>query len=211
MDLSVSILGIKDKLKEKIDILNKTNIAYLHIDIMDGIFVPNVQDNIELLKQSLVDNSKKIDVHLMTEDVSKYINIYKTINPEYITFHYEISDSIDRIINLVKGNNIKVGLAIKPNTSISAILTYIDKVDLILVMSVEPGKGGQKYLEGSTNKINELYEIRNKYNYHFKIEVDGGINIDTISNVKKADMVVVGSYITNSDNYEEKINTIMGR
>ena len=78
-------------------------------------------------------------------------------------------------------------------------------------MSVEPGKGGQKYIENSTNKINELYELRQKYNNHFKIEVDGGINIDTISKVNKADMVVVGSYITNSDNYDEKINMIMER
>ena len=157
------------------------------------------------------DNKKRIDVHLMVEDVERYVNIYKNIHPEYITFHYEISDSIHRIINIIKGNNIKVGLAIKPNTDISALLSYMDKLDLILVMSVEPGKGGQKYLLKSIDKINELYEIRKKYRYNFKIEVDGGINNETISNVQKADMVVVGSYITNSSNYEERINTIMER
>ena len=208
MELAVSILGIKENLKEKIDELNKTKTSFLHIDIMDGKFVPNIHDNFVELEKSLKDNKKRIDVHLMVEDVERYVNIYKNIHPEYITFHYEISDSIHRIINIIKGNNIKVGLAIKPNTDISALLSYMDKLDLILVMSVEPGKGGQKYLLKSTDKINEL---RKKYHYNFKIEVDGGINNETISNVQKADMVVVGSYITNSSNYEERINTIMER
>lgn len=211
MELSVSILGIKENLKEKIDKLNETKADYLHLDIMDGLFVPNINDNIEELQKSLIDNSKKIDIHLMVSDVEKYINKYKVLSPDYISFHYEIDDSIDRIIKTIKDNNIKVGLVIKPNTDVSAILTYLSKIDLVLVMSVEPGKGGQKYIENSTSKINELYEIRQKYNYHFKIEVDGGINIDTISKVNKADMVVVGSYITNSDNYDEKINMIMER
>lgn len=211
MELAVSILGIKENLKEKIDELNKTKTSFLHIDIMDGKFVPNIHDNFVELEKSLKDNKKRIDVHLMVEDVERYVNIYKNIHPEYITFHYEISDSIHRIINIIKGNNIKVGLAIKPNTDISALLSYMDKLDLILIMSVEPGKGGQKYLLKSTDKINELYEIRKKYHYNFKIEVDGGINNETISNVQKADMVVVGSYITNSSNYEERINTIMER
>ena len=211
MELAVSILGIKENLKEKIDELNKTKASFLHIDIMDGMFVPNIHDNFVELEKSLKDNKKRIDVHLMVEDVERYVNIYKNIYPEYITFHYEISDSIHRIINIIKGNNIKVGLAIKPNTDISALLSYMDKLDLILVMSVEPGKGGQKYLVKSTDRINELYEIRKKYHYNFKIEVDGGINNETISNVQKADMVVVGSYITNSSNYEERINTIMER
>ena len=165
MELAVSILGIKENLKEKIDELNKTKASFLHIDIMDGKFVPNIHDNFLELEKSLKDNKKRIDVHLMVEDVERYVNIYKNIHPEYITFHYEISDSIHRIINIIKGNNIKVGLAIKPNTDISALLSYMDKLDLILVMSVEPGKGGQKYLLKSTDRINELYEIRKKYPY----------------------------------------------
>ena len=136
MELAVSILGIKENLKKKIDELNKTKASFLHIDIMDGMFVPNIHDNFVELEKSLKDNKKRIDVHLMVEDVERYVNIYKNIHPEYITFHYEISDSIDRIINIIKGNNIKVGLAIKPNTDISALLSYMDKLDLILVMMI---------------------------------------------------------------------------
>ena len=100
MELAVSILGIKENLKEKIDELNKTKTSFLHIDIMDGKFVPNIHDNFVELEKSLKDNKKRIDVHLMVEDVERYVNIYKNIHPEYITFHYEISDSIHRIIKL---------------------------------------------------------------------------------------------------------------
>ena len=210
MELAVSILGIKENLKEKIDELNKTKTSFLHVDIMDGKFVPNIHDNFVELEKSLKDNKKRIDVHLMVEDVERYVNIYKNIHPEYITFHYEISDSIHRIINIIKGNNIKVGLAIKPNTDISALLSYMDKLDLILVMSVEPGKGGQKYLLKSTDRINELYEIRKKYHYNFKIEVDGGINEKTARTVidAGANILVAGSYIINSDNFKDAIKKI---
>ena len=214
VEISTSILSVdSEKSMKTFYDLEIAHTDYFHIDVMDGKFV-EADTTAKMEKYSEYLNHITLiplDVHLMVEDVERYVNIYKNIHPEYITFHYEISDSIHRIINIIKGNNIKVGLAIKPNTDISALLSYMDKLDLILVMSVEPGKGGQKYLLKSTDRINELYEIRKKYHYNFKIEVDGGINKETISNVQKADMVVVGSYITNSSNYEERINTIMER
>ena len=144
-------------LQKEVKDLETAGIDSFHIDIMDGKFVPNIHDNFVELEKSLKDNKKRIDVHLMVEDVERYVNIYKNIHPEYITFHYEISDSIHRIINIIKGNNIKVGLAIKPNTDISALLSYMDKLDLILVMSVEPGKGGQKYLVKSALRL--IYKV----------------------------------------------------
>lgn len=209
MKISASYLSIKDNIGENIDKLTKCDIDYLHLDVMDGKFVSNKTMDFNDIKD--FNYNKPLDIHLMVNEVKDYIDIYKSLNPCFITFHYEISYDIMSLVMYLKENNIKVGLSIKPNTKVEAIIPYLPFVDLVLVMSVEPGKGGQKYIEESTNKINELYKIREKYNYHFKIEVDGGINIDTISNVKKTDMVVVGSYITNSNNYEEKINMIMER
>lgn len=200
--ISVSILGINE-IKEKLEEIDNTTCDYIHIDIMDGIFVPNkVEYNNEYRF------NKKIDIHLMVEDVEKYIEKYKILNPTYITFHFEINQNIKNIIEKIKENNIKVGISIKPNTDINLIKPYLNMIDLVLVMSVEPGFGGQKFIENSTNKINTLKKIREENNYKYLIEVDGGINIDTIDKVKNADIKVVGSYITNSQNYQEKIDTL---
>lgn len=208
MELSVSILGIKENLKEKIKELNKLNIDYLHLDIMDGKFVENVNDDYELLEKSLIDNKKKLDIHLMVKDVTDYVQKYKKLNPYLITFHYEVLENIDRIINLIKDNNIKVGISIKPLTDVSLLIPYLDKVDLVLVMTVEPGKGGQKLIEKTLEKIDDLIYLREKNNYHFKIEVDGGINDETIKKTYKSDISVVGSFITSSNNYKERINKL---
>lgn len=200
--ISVSILGINE-IKEKLEEIDNTTCDYIHIDIMDGIFVPNkVEYNNEYRF------NKKIDIHLMVEGVEKYIEKYKILNPTYITFHFEINQNIKNIIEKIKENNIKVGISIKPNTDINLIKPYLNMIDLVLVMSVEPGFGGQKFIENSTNKINTLKKIREENNYKYLIEVDGGINIDTIDKVKNADIKVVGSYITNSQNYQEKIDTL---
>lgn len=200
--ISVSILGINE-IKEKLEEIDNTTCDYIHIDIMDGIFVPNkVEYNNEYRF------NKKIDIHLMVEDVEKYIEKYKILNPTYITFHFEINQNIKKIIEKIKENNIKVGISIKPNTDINLIKPYLNMIDLVLVMSVEPGFGGQKFIENSTNKINTLKKIREENNYKYLIEVDGGINFDTIDKVNNADIKVVGSYITNSQNYQEKIDTL---
>ena len=198
MKLALSVLQIKDE--EKLKSIKYLDVDYIHLDIMDGIFVPNKTDDISDIIKTL---GKPIDVHLMVSDVISYINKYALLHPEFITFHVEaVEDSIE-IINYIKSKNIKAGISIKPNTSIDEIRDYLDLVDLVLVMSVEPGYGGQKYLDSATHKINEL----KAYNGKFKIEVDGGINDETIKNVTSCDMVVVGSYITNGD-YETQIKKI---
>lgn len=208
MKLSVSILGIKNEVKEKIKKLNKLDIDYLHIDVMDGKFVPNSTENFEAVCSKLEGNKKKLDIHLMTQDVKEYIERYKVFNPEYITFHYEVNEEIDSIINLLKEHNIKVGIAIKPSTDPSLLLPYIEKIDLVLVMTVEPGKGGQKFMKEMDFKIKDLIDIRRNGNLTFKIEVDGGINDSTIELVKDVDMAVVGSFITNSNDYGEKVKVL---
>ena len=203
--LSVSILGIRENLEQNIKKLDKLNIDYFHIDIMDGKFVKNKTWEYSEIGNVLKITKKPKDIHLMVKDIKKYVDQYEKINPEIITFHYEATTEPIEIIEYIKNKNIKVGLSIKPNTEVEKIKKLLKYVDLVLVMSVEPGEGGQKYIENSTNKINELYNIRKEKQYKFLIEVDGGINKETKEKVKNADILVVGSYITNN-NYEEKIN-----
>ncbi len=209
MKLSVSILSMKDQfdIKENIKKLNNCNIDFLHIDIMDGKFVKNSTWNCLDVKNILPNNSKPLDIHLMVEDIEKYINDFSILNPKYITFHLEATDNPIKIIKLIKEKNIGVGISIKPNTDVSKLLPYLSLVDLVLVMSVEPGQGGQKFLDNSVEKINYLYQVRNDKNYNYVIEVDGGVNNTTIENCRKCDIVVVGSYIT-KNNYEESIKSL---
>lgn len=202
--LSVSILGIKENIKENIQKLDNLNIDYFHIDIMDGKFVENKTWEYEEIKNHLNNTKHKKDVHLMVKEIKKYVDEFKKLEPDIITFHYEATNNPLEIIEYIKKNNIKVGISIKPETEINKIQPFLKDVDLVLVMSVEPGKGGQKYIENSTNKINELKQLRINNNYNYLIEVDGGINNETKNKAKNADILVVGSYITNN-NYEEKI------
>lgn len=205
MKISASYLSIKDNIGENIDKLTKCDIDYLHLDVMDGKFVSNKTMDFNDIKD--FNYNKPLDIHLMVNEVKDYIDIYKSLNPCFITFHYEISYDIMSLVMYLKENNIKVGLSIKPNTKVEAIIPYLPFVDLVLVMSVEPGKGGQKFIDESVLKINRLIELRNNFNYNYLIEVDGGINIDTIDLVKNVDIAVIGSYITNGD-YEERIKNV---
>lgn len=205
--ISASFLAIKDNIKENINKLDKTSIDMLHVDIMDGIFVSNKTWNINEITDLLEHTNKPKDVHLMVSDVKKYIDDFKELKPYIITFHYEAINNIMEMINYIKSFNINVGISIKPNTSIELIKPFLQYIDLVLVMSVEPGMGGQKFIYTSVDKINELYQLREENNYHYLIEVDGGINDITSKLCNKADILVIGSYITNGD-YQTQINNI---
>lgn len=205
--ISASFLSIKDKIQENILKLDSTSIDMLHIDIMDGIFVENKTWSIDEVVNLLKDTIKPKDVHLMVRDVKKYIDEFQRINPDYITFHYEATNNILEMINYIKSLGIKVGLSIKPNTSVEAIKDYLEYVDLVLVMSVEPGKGGQKFIAKSIDKIDQLYELRKNNHYNYVIEVDGGINDETSKLCSKTDILVIGSFITNGD-YQNQIDKI---
>lgn len=195
MKISASFLTI-----DNIDNVNKLvdcDIDYLHLDIMDGIFVNNKNEVINIT------NKKPLDVHLMVNDVYKYIDIYKNLNPLFITFHYEAVTDILEVVNYIKKFNIKVGLSIKPSTKVEEIIPYLPYLDLVLVMSVEPGQGGQSFIMNTVDKIKKLKELKGNY----LIEVDGGINDNTINLVNDVDIIVVGSYITSGD-YEERIRNL---
>lgn len=207
MEISTSILSIKEKKEENIKKLANTSTNYIHLDIMDGKFVP-YETSFKDEKEVLINTKKPLDIHLMVEDVLTYVEEYKNFNPTYITFHLEVNENINEIIKEIK-KICKVGISIKPNTKIEELIGYLDDIDLVLVMSVEPGKGGQEFIEKSIEKVEELYNLREQNGYHYKIEVDGGINSDTIKKVSKCDITVSGSYITNSDDYEKQIKNLI--
>lgn len=207
MKLSASILNIKEPKREEVEKLSKLDIDYIHVDVMDGIFVDNKTYSYEEFSNILSLATKPFDVHLMVSDVKKNIDLYSKLNPSFITFHYEAISEVGSVINYLKSLNIKVGLSIKPGTDVTEIIDYLPYVDLVLVMSVEPGKGGQEFMENSVNKINDLYKIRENNGYNYLIEVDGGINPDTIKLCENVDIAVAGNYITSRD-YNEAINNL---
>ena len=175
---------------------------------MDGIFVNNNTWDINTVKLLTAGHKKPLDVHLMVSDVKKYIDDFSLLKPEYITIHLESTNKIDEVIEYIKNKGIKVGLSIKPSTDVSKLYPFLKKVDLILIMSVEPGFGGQKFLDSATIKIDRLKELRTLYEYNYKIEVDGGVNLETLNKCINSDLFVVGSYITSSNNYEDRIDEI---
>lgn len=207
MKIAASFLDIKEPIVEEVTKLSNEDVDYLHLDVMDGIFVENKTYTYEEFYNIVKYTNKPKDVHLMVSDVKKYIDEFANLNPEFITFHFEAASDTSSVINYIHEKGIKVGISIKPSTDISEIVDYLDHIDLVLVMSVEPGRGGQSFIEESTKKIEALYNLREKQNYNYVIEVDGGINNETIKLCDKADIVVVGSYITKRD-YREAIKSL---
>ena len=205
MLIAGSFLKIQDS-KEKIDKLNDV-VDQIHYDIMDGKFTEKPTLNLNILKENTKDITKPIDIHLMVNNIKWYIDNVLSINPEYITFHIEATSSPMTYIKYIKGKNIKVGLAVNPETDFDEIYEYLDDIDLVLIMSVPPGDGGRPFIDVS-DKIEKLIDFRERNDLSYIIEVDGGINDKTIKLIKKADISVVGSFITNSDDYKSKVDIL---
>ena len=176
--------------------------AIIHMDIMDGVFVKQTSFDESIVKRSKdVSPTSVVDVHLMCVNPEKLFNKYKDAGADYITFHYETSnvkENIDRIHSL----GLKAGLSINPDTDVKLLEPYLKDVDMVLVMSVYPGLGGQSFIRSSIEKVKFLKEYKQKNDLHYLINIDGGINLNTYLNIKPyCDLAVVGSAITKSDNY----------
>ena len=216
MQISASILSLdQDNITKKLYNLEVANIDYFHIDVMDGKFVKNntsevMKENSLIIKHI---SQTPLDVHLMVEDIDYYINEYLDLKPKYITFHYEVDKNKEKLIEKIKyiqKYGSMAGISIKPNTDIKEVLEILPYISLILVMSVEPGEGGQEFMANSIGKIKELREYIDKNNLEVQIEVDGGINSETIKLIKEAgaDIAVVGSYLVKSDDYKETVRKL---
>lgn len=207
MKVSASFLSCSDPKNDLIK-LNETDVDYIHVDVMDGKFVSNKTMPFSELKNIYKYTSKRLDVHLMVENPIKYIPLYAGLNTEYITIHVEVEDDVVAALKAIKNYSIKSGLAIKPNTKISELIPYLPYIDLILVMSVEPGAGGQAFIEESEERINEIRDLIKSYNLDIVLNVDGGVNDKTVSKCHNCDIVTSGSYIVKSDNFQEKISSL---
>ena len=210
MKISVSILNSVDK-KEMIKTLNNTNISYIHMDVMDGQFVPQRTLPYPELKELSSISTKKLDIHLMMDSPEEYIDNIKDLdNIENITIHLEIDKDIKEILSKIKSLGFKRGLSIKPNTDINKLIPYLDDIDLILVMTVEPGFGGQKFMEDQMEKVKELVKLREENNYKYDIEVDGGVDNNTIAACAKAgaNVFVAGSYLFKNPDLTAQVQTL---
>ena len=209
IQISPSILSADfSQLGEDIKRLEKSGADMIHVDVMDGHFVPNLTIGPPVIKSLRKYTSLPFDVHLMIDPVHKYIKDYSDAGADIITFHPEATKNTQETINLISSLSKKVGISLNPDTEISIAEEYLDKIDLILIMSVYPGFGGQKFINRVVKKIVELDKIRSQRKLNFKIEIDGGINFETskIAIDAGVDILVSGTTVFKENNGDLKKN-----
>lgn len=190
-----------NRLGEQIKILENEGVKILHIDVMDGDFVPSISFGMPVIKSIRKESKMFFDVHLMVTEPERYIRDFVECGADSITVHAEACEDLERTIELIRAAGVKVGVSIKPATPVNDISHLLDEVDMVLVMTVQPGFGGQKYLEECTEKIKELRELIDAEGLDTQIQVDGGINEETLSTVMEAgaNLIVAGSYAFRED------------
>ena len=207
MKLSVSYLSVKKRnVADVISLLDLTPVDFIHVDVMDGKYVDNKANLFSFVENIGNYTRKRLDIHFMVSKPLKMIDDYASLNAYCMTFHVDILNNLDEVIKKTKSYGIKVGLAINPDQDIDIIMPYLDQIDLVLVMSVKPGLPGQKFIPEVIPKIKALRKKIKEEKRDILISVDGGVNLDNKKELKDADILVSGSFITSSPDYAKLID-----
>ena len=197
-------------LNSEITMVNNSKADWFHIDVMDGVFVPNISFGTPIMNVLKKNATKPLDVHLMIVNPDNYIEKFAELGSSVLTVHFEACTHLHRTIQRIKSHNMKAGVAINPHTTISSLEAIIKEIDLVCIMSVNPGFGGQSFIESTYQKIEDLKSLINKHNSNALIEIDGGVTSDNAKKLveKGADVLVAGSFVFKSDNPTETIHTL---
>ncbi len=198
-------------LERDVKMINATEATYIHIDIMDGVFVPNISFGFPVLKYIKKAAEKPLDVHLMIVEPQKFINEVKAMGAEIMTVHYEACMHLDRVIHQIKDMGMKAGVSLNPSTPVSLLKNIIGDIDVVLLMSVNPGFGAQKFIPYTLDKVRELRALIDSTGSKAIIEIDGGVNADTGKLLAEAgcDMLVAGNYVFSAANPAEAVRTLI--
>ncbi len=197
-------------LQRECEMLNNSAADWFHLDIMDGVFVPNISFGIPVIKAINKHTLKPLDVHLMIEKPERYITQFKEAGANILTVHYEASTHLHRTLQAIKDEGMKAGVALNPHTSVDLLMPVIEEIDLVCLMSVNPGFGGQKFIEGTYRKVSKLKEIITKANVDTKIEIDGGVTSENAKDLIEsgADVLVAGSFVFKAENPTKTIEEL---